>query len=44
MKMTQKMNETFIRAILENESKEDAIRKIAEAMTNRDNIIAVLKK
>lgn len=44
MKTTQKINEAFIRSILENESKEDAIRRIAEAMTNRDNIIVALKK
>lgn len=42
--MTQKMNEAFIKTILENEPLEKAIVKIAEAMTNRDDIINKLRK
>jgi uncharacterized protein YpiB (UPF0302 family) len=41
---TKKMNETFIREILKNNSEEEAIRKIAEAMTNRDEIIKKLRR
>lgn len=42
---TQKMNEAFIKMILDNVvPKEDAIVKIAEAMTNRDEIIKKLRK
>ena len=41
---TQKMNETLIREILKNNSEEEAIRKIAAAMTNRDEIIKKLRK
>ena len=38
------MNETLIREILKNNSEEEAIRKIAAAMTNRDEIIKKLRK
>lgn len=44
MNPTQKMNEAFIRSILENTNKEDAIKMLAEAMSFRDKIIADLKK
>jgi hypothetical protein len=44
METTQKMNEAFIRMILNNVNKEDSIKMIAEAMTFRDNMIADLKK
>ena len=36
---TQKMNEAFVKAILENNSREDAIIALAKAITNRDEII-----
>ena len=42
MKML-KLNEVMIRAILENESREEAIKRIAEAMYNRDLKIADLE-
>lgn len=42
MSITSKMNEAFVKMILENMSKEDAIVKIAEAITNRDTIIRKL--
>ncbi len=41
---TQKINETLIREILKNNSEEEAIRQIAVAMTNRDEIIKNLRK
>lgn len=41
---TQKMNEAFIKKLLENEPMEKAIAKIAEAMTNRDEVIKKLRK
>lgn len=37
--MTQKMNEAFVKAILENLSREDAIVAIAKAITARDEKI-----
>ncbi len=37
--MTQKMNEAFVKAILENLSREEAIVEIAKAITNRDQKI-----
>ena len=37
--MTQKLNEAFVKAILENSSHEDAIVAIAKAITNRDEKI-----
>ena len=40
---TLKMNQEMIKSIIENMSKEDAINKIAEAMTKRDIIIEQLK-
>jgi len=40
---TLKMNQEMIKSIIENMSKEDAINKIAEAMTIRDIIIEQLK-
>jgi hypothetical protein len=39
MIMTQQLNEAFVRAILENSSREDAIVAIAKAITNRDEKI-----
>lgn len=42
MSITSKMNEAFVKMILENMSKEDAIVKIADAITNRDTIIRKL--
>ena len=39
MIMTQKMNEAFVKAILENSSREDAIVAIAKAITSRDEKI-----
>lgn len=42
METTAKMNEAFIKMILDNESKEDAIKRIASAITNRDAIIRKL--
>lgn len=42
MKML-KLNENVIRAILENESREEAIKQIAKAMTYRDQKIADLE-
>ena len=44
MSITSKMNEAFVKMILENMSKEDAIVKIAEAITNRDAIIRKLRE
>lgn len=41
---TTKMNETFVRMILDNESKEEAIKKIASAITNRDIVIRKLRQ
>ena len=41
---TQKMNETLVREILKNNSEQEAIRKIAEAITNRDEIIKKLRR
>jgi len=41
---TQKMNKAFIRDILKNNSEEEAIKKIAAAMTNRDDIIKKLRR
>jgi Trm5-related predicted tRNA methylase len=41
---TQKINEDLIKMILENEPLEKAIVKIAQAMTNRDEIIKKLRK
>lgn len=38
--MTQKMNEAMVKALLDNLSREDAIQRIAEALTNRDKLIA----
>jgi hypothetical protein len=43
MSDSTKMNEVFIKSILDNYSKEEAIRRIVEAMTNRDTIIRKLK-
>lgn len=40
---TLKINQEMIKSILDNMSKEDAITKIAEAMSNRDAIIEKLK-
>jgi hypothetical protein len=37
--MTQKMNEAFVKALLENLSREDAIVEIAKAITSRDEKI-----
>lgn len=44
MSITSKMNEAFVKMILDNESKEDAIVKIAQAITNRDVIIRKLSQ
>lgn len=42
MDINAKMNEAFVKMIVDNESKEDAIKKIAAAITNRDAIIRKL--
>lgn len=39
MDINTKMNEAFVKMVLDNESPEDAIKKIAAAITNRDVII-----
>jgi hypothetical protein len=44
METTTKMNEAFVKMILDNESKEDAIKKIAAAITNRDIVIRKLSQ
>ena len=44
METTTKMNEAFVKTILDNMSKEDAIKKIAEAITNRDVVIRKLSQ
>jgi hypothetical protein len=44
MKPTQKMNEVFVRFMIENETKENVIKFIAEAMTNRDELVRALEK
>jgi hypothetical protein len=41
--MSQKMNETMVAQLLENLSKEEAIIAIAEAITNRDELIAMME-
>lgn len=42
--MSQKFNEDIIRQIIENDTIEAAIQKIAEAITARDEIIKDLQK
>jgi hypothetical protein len=38
------MNEVFVKSILDNISKEEAIVKIADAITNRDIVIRKLRE
>lgn len=44
MSDSTKINEAFIKNILTNCSQEEAIRRIAQAMTNRDTIIRQLQR
>ena len=40
---TTKMNEEFVKTIIDNCDPETAIKRIADAITNRDVIISLLK-
>ena len=42
MSSPNKMNEAFVKALIDNMSKDDAIVMIAQAITNRDTIIRKL--
>lgn len=44
MTNTTKMNEAFVKMILDSVSKEEAVVKIAQAITNRDILIQKLKQ
>ena len=43
MSDSTKINEAFVKSILDNCSPEEAVRRIAQAMTNRDIIIRQLR-
>lgn len=40
---TTKMNEAFVKSIIQNCDLETAVKRIADAITNRDVIISLLK-
>lgn len=40
----RKMNEAFVKMILDNYSGEEAVRRISDAITNRDAIIRKLRE